>query len=425
MLTLRFKRLPLLYLLFILPLLLITTLIDGKAFANNCPSLKSPKEVIDCALINHPGIRISEAEIQAVKTLDEVAKQRPNPEVNSQTVWSNTGGVPYFYTEYNFAHTFELGGKRDSRIAKANAELNKEQANKLATKERVYLETLLALFRLRQLKNEISTVQDALDTFNQIQKQYRSRPRLMPDQQATLRLFELAGSDYKMRIIPLQIELEHHLRRLEISLGRTFNPTDESLPKQKKDWPTLPTVSKQKDLNGASIRVAEADLKLAASDLSLAKSIAWSDFKIGPTYEIQKSPGQNFNAYGFNFILPLPFYHTNEAGKSYSNLEIKKNEIVLDIVQREALEEREHYGHIYERAVEAIKGSPSPNELHKKHEEVEGLFSRGLIPGNLVIELHRQIHDFSMTLNRQETAAAEALTRIYILEGKLPEEIIW
>ena len=405
-------------------MILIATL-TAPVFANPCETLISPQDIIDCALVNHPEMRVAQAGVDAAQSLDSVAKQRPNPEVNSQTVWASTYGKPYFYTEYNFAHTFELGGKRSSRIENAKAELRREEAGKIGTKEKVYLETLLALFRLRQLKIEISTVEDALESFSRIQRQYRSRPRLSPEQRANLTLFELAGNDYRMRLIPLEAEVDYHLKRLEIALGREFVPSPDSLPKFRREWPSLPGSGSYETLAGAGIKLAEADLKLATTQLSLAKSTAWPDFKIGPTYENQSSIGQNFNAYGFNFVLPLPLYQRNEAGRAYANLAIKRNEIALEATRKEGLEEREYYGHKYSRAVTALKTSPSEADMSKKHEEVEGLFNRGLIPGNLVIELHRQVHDFTKTYNAQELAAVEAITRVYMLEGKLPEDITW
>lgn len=405
--------------------MMLMAVVSNSVFANPCESLNTPQEVIDCALVNHPDMRFAQAGVAAAQSLDSVAKQRPNPEVNSQTVWASTYGRPYFYTEYNFAHTFELGGKRNSRIENAKAELRKEEAGKIGSTEKVYLETLLALFRLRQLKAEILTVDDALDTFTRIQRQYRSRPRLSPEQQANLRLFEFAENDYKMRRIPLEAEVDYHLKRLQISLGRAFTPSGDSLPKFRREWPTLPHLPSSETISGSDIKLAEARLKVLTTELSLAKSVAWPDFKIGPTVAIQNSLGQNYAAYGFNFIIPLPLYQRNEAGIAYSNSAIKRSEIGLEASRKESYIEREHFEHKYNRAINALKTTPTEAELNKKHEEVEGLFTRGLIPGNLVIELHRQIHDFTKTYNEQELAAAEALSRVYMLEGKLPEGIIW
>ena len=394
------------------------------AFGETC-SLNSPQEIIDCALINHPKVRISEAGLSAANSLDALAKQRPNPEVNSQTVWASTYGKPYFYTEYNFAHTFELGGKRDSRIEKAKAEQKKGEAYKLAAKEDVYLETLIILFRLRQIRSEVATVEDALHTFSKIQKQYRSRPRLSPEQQANLRLFELAEGDYRMRLIPLLAEKDFFLHSLEIALGRPFEPSLAVMPKFRRAWPSLPSSINQDKLAGSGIKLAEANLKISNSDLALSKSVAWPDLKIGPTVELQNSIRQNFTAYGFNFILPLPLYNRNEAGRAFANFEMKKNEVQLQANMKESMEERIHYEHNYARAVAALETSMSAQDLRRRHEEVEGLFARGLIAGNLVIELHRQIHDFTKTYNAQELTAAESLTRVYMLEGRLPEEITW
>ena len=171
--------------------------------------------------------------------------------------------------------------------------------------------------------------------------------------------------------------------------------------------------------------IALADLKASTTELTLAKSSAWPDLKIGPTFELQNSIGQNFAAYGFNFTLPLPLYHRNGAGKAFANLEIKRSELKLEAERKQNREEKSHNQLRYIRAVEALKSAASKESLEKKHVEVERLFTQGLIQGNLVIELHRQIHDFTKTYNAQELMAVEALTRVYMLQGKIPEDIVW
>lgn len=393
-------------------------------YAGVCEQLSNPKEIIDCVLVTHPDMRAARAGLEAANSLEAVAKQRVNPEVNSQTVWAKTYGNPYFYTEYNFAHTFELGGKRDARINKAKAEFHREKASNLAAKEKVYLETLVTLFRLRQLKSEISTINDALDTFTKIQRQYKSRPRLTPEQQATLRLFELAEGDYKMRLVPLESEKHAHLAYLEIALGKEFIPNGAALPSIRKSWPALPVLNGQ-DLKGSKIELAMADLKVSSSEITLASSSAWPDLKIGPTFELQNSIGQNFSAYGLNFTLPLPLYHRNEAGQAFANLETKRSEIKLEASRKESIEERTHYSLQYQRAVGSLQASMTFEDMNRRHEEVEKLFVQGLIPGNLVIELHRQLHDFTKTYNTQELSAVESLVRLNMLAGSSLEEMVW
>ena len=249
-----------------LTLLLLFSFVSPSLYANVCEQLNSPRNILDCALISHPEMKVGEAGVKAAGALESVAKQRPNPEVNSQTVWAKTYGKPYFYTEYNFAHTFELGGKRDARIEKAKSDLLREEANRLDAKEQVYLGTLINLFRLRQLKDEIETVNDALTTFAKIQTQYRARPRLSPEQQANLRLFELAEEDYRMRLIPLETEVNFHLKSLEIALGKAYVPEGSALPEFRKNWPTLPNASDESD-GGAKIQIALADLKASTTEL--------------------------------------------------------------------------------------------------------------------------------------------------------------
>ena len=63
--------------------------------------------------------------------------------------------------------------------------------------------------------------------------------------------------------------------------------------------------------------------------------------------------------------------------------------------------------------------------MEKKHKNMESLFERGLIQSSLIIEAHRQMADFTESVNEQELRAVEALWSIYALEGRIPQEGLW
>lgn len=45
-----------------------------------------------------------------------------------------------------------------------------------------------------------------------------------------------------------------------------------------------------------------------------------------------------------------------------------------------------------------------------------------LLPGTLVVEIHRQVVDFTKSQNEQELATIESLVRCYAFQGPLFEE---
>ncbi len=391
------------------------------AHGDACEKLNSTQAVLSCALERHPSARVSALATEQAIEATSVAKQAPNPELNSQSIFGGETSNK-FYSEFNFTHTFELGGKRDSRIKRAAAEVKLIQALQVKSQEEVYLESLIALYRLRQIQEEIGAIDDALQTFTKIAKQYRARPKLSPDQRASLRIFEMAEQDYKMKRSPLEVETDLHLRELELSVGQNFVPQASTLPKRRKAWPLLPSTSAENSkIRGTKLLEAEALLARARADLEVARSAAWPDLKIGPTINIQRQTNQSYEAYGFNFTLPLPLYHRNAAGEIYASKGLERASLARIAAERESEDQKAYFRKRYQSAVGALTQSASAAEIAKKHDEVEKLFSQGFLNGMVLVEIHRQVSDFTKTQNEQELAAVESLVRYYALEGKFFE----
>ncbi|MBC7690250.1 MAG: TolC family protein [Methylotenera sp.] len=385
--------------------------------------MKNVQDVLSCALKVHPESRLAESSLKQGESLEEVASQRPNPELNSQAVVGTTrAGTQFSYLELNLAHNFELGGKRGARIERAQAELEQRKASALGAQEQVYTGTLLALYRIRQIQSELEVLKIALTSATRIQKQYHSRPRLNPEQTASLRILEISEGDYKLRSAPLEADLDRQLRVLELALGKPFEPRPELLPARKKSWPVVSESKTSEPVVGSQVQSASAELKLAQAQMGVAQSSAWPDFKIGPTFETQNQGLSSFRAIGFNLSLPLPIYHLNGAGKAFANQGMSRAELGLDATRREAQYQRDYYLKRYQGAVKALTTTLASGDLFKKHNEVERLFDRGLLPGTLMVELHRQMIDFTKSQNEQEIAAVESLARLRAYQGTLFKE---
>lgn len=399
--------------------LVVTLGISHRAFANSCESFNTVNDVLNCALERHPSVQMANLSAEQAKDGQWVAGQRPNPEMNSQAVFGGEFSNN-MTAELNLAHTFELGGKRDSRIKVADAEMKFSQAALAQTKEETYLDTLVSLYRLRQIEDELSAIDDALQTFARIGKQYRNRPRLNPDQKASLRIFEVAEQDYKLRRAPLESEKDLKLRSLGFSLGRTFTPTTATMPKKRKVWPILPELSTS-EAGNSKLLATEAASQRASAELDLAKSVAWPDVKIGPTVIMQRQGSQSFQSYGLNLALPLPLYHRNAAGESYAARGAERAALSFSAAKRENENLKASLQQVYKSSTNALNQSASASDLLKKHEEIESLFNQGFLNGTVVIEIHRQVSDFIKTQNEQELAAVESMVRYYALAGKFPE----
>lgn len=393
------------------------------SLADEPPSCSIPNtsdSILECVLSKHPNLIRESASIKQGEEMERQAAQRPNPELSVKSVYGKNLGEKMSSTEFSLAHTVEFGGKRSARIEKASAEKQLIDSQMLRTKEDVYTSTLRTLHRIRQVHSEIKTLEEALSTFRKIQQQYKSRPRLSPEQEASLNVFQLAEGDYKLRKNALEMEENALETNIEVSMGIDFPHNDSILPTRIKNWPIL--LEKMKpEIAGSDIQLAKSQLTSAQAELSLSQGDSWPDLKIGPTFESQTEGKTHYWNYGVNLTFPLPLFHINGGGRAVAAAGLMRAEKNLHLRRKELSKTRQTLITQYQMAASTLMDSLSISEIDKKHTAVEKQFERGVVSSSLVIEVHRQMVDFTKTQNEQELIALETLWKLKILDGTLFE----
>lgn len=392
---------------------------QAETLASGCESINSYKDVLQCAVENSPQSLQAKLLLEQNKSLVGIAGQRPNPEISSQFFSGKAGDDKYQYTQVNLAHTFELGGKRGARIRRSEMQVaNTEYDLKLA-QEQIYLKTYLSMVRLRQISTEIEIFDDALTTFDKIQKQYRSRPRMTPEQRATYTIMDIAANDYRLRRKPLINEVRELERFLELAIGRKLDVRKDFFPAFRKKWPTVSATNIESSL---ALKKSLADVELAKAELDEAKSVSWPDLKLGPSFETQSQGNQKINSLGVNLSFAIPLFHLNGAGKSFAAAGVSRAEMILSATRKTENQRLQVEIERYNDAVSSLESSMSALELSKKHKDVESAFANGVVPSSLVIEIHRQLADYAKSLSEQENVAIESLAEVYSIQGRLLTE---
>lgn len=381
-----------------------------------CPSLNTAEEIIECAILRHPEVSVSEAGVNQSIKLEKFARQYPNPEFDMRTTYGKSLGDNIVNTELNLGFVLQLGGKRKARIQQAWAEQAEANASLLRTKEDVYISTLSSLIRLRQLSIELEAMDHALEAFSNIQSLYRSYGKLSPEQQISLNIFQIAHGDYRARRTATVLEQQRYLRNIQFILGEPVVLKSSIYPKAMKDWPKLMVTE---DLNGSGIKLAEADLKAAEADLKAAQGDSWPTLTVGPSIEQQTQGPFTTHTFGFNLSLPIPVFNVNQGGRAYANAGVMRSQKNLNAQKSKLLAEKEILIQQYNSIIEALKGMPSSEAIEKKHINAEGYFRRGLLSTSLMVEYHRQIVDYIVDQNQLELNAVENLWRVYALEGRI------
>lgn len=386
-------------------------------------SLESSRDVIHCVMEMHPEIIRSETSLRQGESLEDVARQRPNPELSTRAVFGRNGDDATSITEINLSHTIELGAKRDARIDKARAERVGLGSESLKAREEIYVETFVRLHRLRQAQVEQRVLGEALETFSRIQKFYRGRPALSPEQRVSSGVFGLASGENQLRKDALDSEVKAIQRELSFSLGQNFPLRAELLPGAPKAWPAVTRVNDEVPKGGSLLQGAEANRLAALADVEMEKGNSWPDLKIGPSFEIDRQGSSSNSQFGLNLTFQIPILSTNRAGRAYAARGAEKAELGVRLARQTFDVKEQTLLTRYEDAVSSLKKASSLGEIEKSHGKMDQLFSRGLVPSALVIESHRQIYEFMKAQHEQELSAVDSLARLHALRGELSEDL--
>ncbi|MBS1985382.1 MAG: TolC family protein [Bdellovibrionales bacterium] len=388
-----------------------------------CPtSYANAQDVFKCALANHPYLIRERSRLKQGEKLLDIASALPNPELEARIEHQDASGQSSVATDVTLLQPLELGGKRGARQLKAKADKMSLASEAVSVQEQVALQTITDLYRLRQLQEELERVQEALRTFDKVSRQYRERGRLTPEQQISLSVFRMAGSDYKIRESLLEAEIIERVRSLEFATGRKFEITAKLLPIYKTKWPEVIPAGDGKE--GSEVLKAKAELTVAGAEVELADSDAWPDLRVGPAFSNSGEGANSQQTFGIMLSMPIPILNRNGGKKEHSRLGIEMAARNFEAVQSRVTKERANLVDRYRRAVDSLTRAGSGLNINQEHAKIESFMERGIVPSALVIESHRQLIDFMRSRHEQEIAALEALWKIYAIDGKIEEREI-
>lgn len=386
-----------------------------------CEVVNNVSQVVACAESKSPQVKKAEATLRERRASEEFAGQLQNPELSTEYVSGSSSGKGQSELDLSLAFPVEVGGGRSARKSLANFEIKKAELELIKTRAGVRKQVLINLTRVRQIYDELSMIQDSLDTFSKLVRQYQARPKLTPEQEVTLTVFNVAKADYSFKKLDYENELAALEIYFKITVDRSLGALKAALPGKIKTWPQVLEIS---EISSQSPLLAlyEADVGVSNADLAKARSDVWPSLSIGPSFKRVTDGDQNSSQLGVNLRMPLPVLSLNKGGRALAMANVQSAETRRDLALKELKIMR---GSLYRQYVQSIKllqestSRPSQEEGHKK---VENLFFRGLVPSSLVIEAHRTLVDFGKTRNEREIKALENLFDIQMIDGK-PVEV--
>jgi len=340
-----------------------------------------------------------------------------------QSVYGSFGNEAQMQTQISLTQPLGLGGERSARVKEAEAKTSAAAGELRMSKADVTFQTVNYLHRLRQLLREKKIVEETLDTYRKLQRQYRARPALTPEQDVSLGTLEMAESDYFLKQAALLDEERKIAHFFHVSTGHSLEELSKVLPPVPKSWPEIAVVS---DTNRPSPEVARllSDKEVSVAELSIARAASWPDVRLGPMIMLDQEGDRKRNYFGFELDIPLPFFNLNGAGRAAASVGVAMSERAVDIQRREESHERNEQEQVYAAATRTLSLTPSVDKITQRHRVMEKQFLRGVVPSALILEAHRQLLELEKSRHERELTAIRALWTIYRIDGKILEETL-
>ena len=383
----------------------------------DCSEITTTKQLVQCTLLNHPDLQALRLKKSQKSELKTVASQIPNLELSSRVLYgtsnSTVGG------EFNLGHTFELGGKRSSRIDKAEKILSVFDQKKLIKQQEVVIELLLTLHRIRQLEHELELFEESSKTYSSVRQRFKKRPRLSPDQEMSSNIYFFAINENQQHIRILKSERLALLQKVRLFLGKKSLEVEKLLPQAYTTWPSV-------DLGNLKqspfLILAKKKVNLSESLYNLEKSLAWSNLKVGPAFDFQTGASGFQPNVGANFSFTVPLYHQNQGQKKYAKKGIQVSKLKVEQVEKKINLLRDSFLEIYDNSTKSLNIQKTLKLVEAKHKRLHQLLRRGIVHTSLVIELHRQEFQLIRASHENELNALRALWGIYSINGTIFKE---
>ncbi|GEM_PF-439492 len=388
-----------------------------------CPLPNNVQDIISCALEFHPSIKKENYNLDISDQSLKKESQIPNPTLSSRYTQGKVEGKDVSELEANLAFVLELGGKRSSRQNYAKAQKGEAIANYDLVRAEVKQETILNLYRLRQVLEERNLIKESLTAFSKIISRLKNLPRLSAEQEASLMLFELAHEETKVNESELfeeEKKLEHYFH---IATGHSLDEISDLLPAYPKKWPKI-KLPVDKNSHSVTTKRLKAKSDIALQELELQKSDAWPNLKIGPSLGIEKEGSVENKMIGFNIQLPIPLFNANGGGKAFARSKLIKAQRSMALSVAEENHERFEQLQVYQSAIRVLNKTMKRNLIEKKHQKIENMYLRGIISSSLYLDSLKQKFSYLKSRNSREMAAITALWNVYKYDGKIFKENI-
>ena len=380
---------------------------------------KDRASLLACIDSHSPALREARLGVDQARAQESAAAQWQNPALGFSSLSGSGSDGRYRETEVNLSVPIELSGKLQARRHSAEADTAGKQAELSAARARLRVATLLNLNRYRQAQHEGEVTKEAIQSFERLIKQYAARPRLSPEQEASLAVFRMALNEYQLKATALRNELSELSTFFRVHAGLEPKAVEALLPAAPETWPEPPRGA---DLaRSPRVQMLTVGVQSAEAELNAARSLAWPTVSIGPSARWQTQSGLHSTMWGFNVGVPVPLFNANGAGKQAAAAGLALGQAARELGITVEQNNRRQAEEIYRQSVELVRASASHRELEATHRRIDRTFSGGLVPSALIIEAHRSYVELEKSRHERELSALKAYYEMHVIDGTIGE----
>jgi len=313
----------------------------------------------------------------------------------------------------------DLVGLRRARQDAASWEAEDRHLQAEIERQSVMFNGYLSLVRIQLLRKEIRLLQETEKSLEKNLIEYKKRPQLSPEQEASKTLFFLALQSLRQQRILSEQEEHSLVHDWEIQIHESFSPSESNLPKIPVQWPNLS--SSQRSENAAEVRHISILKNKLEAQAHLSVTEKRPLLQLGPTFEWNRISGTEGFRYGLTLQAPLTLLSDFSGTAELAHRSFERAALEAETKRRETLGDLEHTKDVYASSVQALKSSEPTEQTWARLAALNRQFLRGLVSGASLVEIMRQATSGMQTQHQLVLRAVSTFCKIKIAEARAEE----
>ena len=306
----------------------------GGSVAQTAADTVTLAQAVDEAVAHNPDLAAERLNISVAETRAITARLRPNPvlTVSGQTLDALGAGFnpasPVGPNQFNIHTDFPLerGGKRESRMAVAEADRELAELSVREFMRQVIFEVENAFVIVQQAKDNLALAQDNRRSLQAIVEINQAKVKSGELAAVELERSHVAALQYDTAVEQAFLTLEQAKARLQLLMGRKATAGFEVTGPMRRDTqaPGSETVLQRALVNRPDVLGLDQAQARSTADLRLQVANGKVDFVVGSEYTYQRAYGFGGNTLGFSLSTPLPFFNRNQGEIARAQRELQQ-----------------------------------------------------------------------------------------------------